>query len=146
MTDFRALGIAPSRVSRSMRSGGPPFDINGCLKLAKVTGVPADTVLRAAGKQRTADLIREVYYIDAHAASAAPLPEAALEIARLYLAIDPRYRDIQRAVEQVLRLVQTEQMASGADAIARVFVSTTAHVDAKSRTGSGPAPSLLTGR
>jgi len=98
-----ALGIAPSRLTRSMSPRGLPFDINGCLKLAKAMGLPPDQVLRAAGKARTADLIRELYGDDP---ALARLSDDARELAQLYMAIHPQFADIQRAVLNLLRLVQ----------------------------------------
>jgi len=55
------LQIAPSRLSRAMGARGLPFDIVGCLKLAKVTGEPPETVLHAAGKHAVADLLHHFY-------------------------------------------------------------------------------------
>jgi transcriptional regulator with XRE-family HTH domain len=56
-----ALGIAPSQLSRAMSSRGQPFDIVGCLRLAKVCGQSPEIVLRAAGRHVVADLLHYFY-------------------------------------------------------------------------------------
>jgi hypothetical protein len=56
-----ALEIAPSHLSRAMGAGGQPFDVRGCLRLAKVTGENAGMILRAAGKGDIATLIEDLY-------------------------------------------------------------------------------------
>lgn len=56
-----ALGIDPSHLSRAMRRGAQPFDIRGCLRVARVTGEDPGLVLRAGGKEEIAVLIEELY-------------------------------------------------------------------------------------
>lgn len=56
-----ALAIDPSHLSRAMGARGQPFNIEGCLRLAKVTNEDASMVLRAAGKADIADLIEANY-------------------------------------------------------------------------------------
>lgn len=51
-----ALGIDPTRISR-----GTPFNIQGCLRLAQVTGENPSIVLRAANKGHIATLIETLY-------------------------------------------------------------------------------------
>jgi len=86
-----ALGIDPTRLSR-----GTPFDLRGCLNLARITGEHPSKVLRAAGKGDMADLIESLYgrgtpsltaeqqrFLEALAAIPDPLVRAALlEVAR----------------------------------------------------------------
>jgi hypothetical protein len=58
----KALGIDPSHLSRAMgKHGGAPFDIRGCLRLARLTHEDPGVILRAAGKAEIADLIEELY-------------------------------------------------------------------------------------
>lgn len=57
----RALDVDPSHVSRAMARGAQPFDVRGCLRLAKLTGENPTTVLRAAGKGDIAELIETLY-------------------------------------------------------------------------------------
>lgn len=56
-----ALKIDASHLSRAMAPGGQPFNIEGCLHLARVTNTPPSTVLRAAGKGPVATLIEALY-------------------------------------------------------------------------------------
>jgi hypothetical protein len=51
-----ALGISPERISR-----GTPFDVKGCLHLARVTGENPSVVLRAANKGEIATMIETLY-------------------------------------------------------------------------------------
>jgi hypothetical protein len=44
-----------------MGAGAQPFDVRGCLRLAKVTGENPGLVLRSAGKGDIADLIEQLY-------------------------------------------------------------------------------------
>jgi len=85
------LGIDATRLSR-----GTPFDLRGCLNLARITGEPPSAVLRAAGKADMADLIESLYgrgtpsltveqqqFLEALAAIPDPAVRAALlEVAR----------------------------------------------------------------
>lgn len=57
----RELRVDPSHVSRAMARGGLPFDIRGCLRLAKLTGENPGFVLRVGGKAEVADLIENLY-------------------------------------------------------------------------------------
>lgn len=56
----RAIGISPSRLGRVMQGDGS-LDVINCLRLAKVSGLPVDHILSAAGKTEIASLIRELY-------------------------------------------------------------------------------------
>src|SRR5580765_7538963 len=56
-----ALRIAPSQLSRAMSPRGQPFDIVGCLRLAKLSGISPEVILRAAGKHVVADLLVDFY-------------------------------------------------------------------------------------
>lgn len=56
-----ALGVDPSHVSRAMSDPKKPFDVRGCLRLAKVTGAHPGVILRAARKGEIADLIEALY-------------------------------------------------------------------------------------
>lgn len=56
----RAIGISPSRLGRVMKGEGS-LDVINCLRLAKVSGLPVDRILHAAGKTEIAVLIRELY-------------------------------------------------------------------------------------
>jgi len=56
----QALDVDPSHLSRAMHTE-QPFDVRGCLRLARVTGTNPGEVLRAAGKGDIADLIEELY-------------------------------------------------------------------------------------
>ena len=71
-----AIGISPSRLGRVMQGDGS-LDVINCLRLAKLSGLPLDHILMAAGKTEIASLIRELY-------GPAPIrtPEAAF-VARL---------------------------------------------------------------
>jgi hypothetical protein len=59
----QALDINASRLSRALNGSDPhtSFNIENCLRLAKVSGEPASRVLRAADKGTIADLIEELY-------------------------------------------------------------------------------------
>jgi hypothetical protein len=63
------LHIAPSQLSRAMGTRGQPFDIAGCLRLAKITGTAPEVVLRAAGKHVIADLLVDFYGASSHVLS-----------------------------------------------------------------------------
>lgn len=52
-----ALGMHHSRIYRAMQTGGAPFDVRGCLRLATVTGADLLVILRAAGKGDIADAL-----------------------------------------------------------------------------------------
>ena len=56
-----ALGMDPSRLSKALSGKGDVFDVVGCLRLARATGTNASVVLRAAGRDQTADLIEALY-------------------------------------------------------------------------------------
>src|SRR4029453_9799553 len=56
-----AVGINASRLSRLAHHGEYSLNIENCLRLAKVAGLPASDVLRAAGKGDIADLIESLY-------------------------------------------------------------------------------------
>lgn len=56
-----ALGVDASHLSRAMGVKGQPFDVRGCLRLARVTGASPGEVLRAAGKIDIAELIEALY-------------------------------------------------------------------------------------
>jgi len=56
----QALDVDPSHLSRAMHTE-QPFDVRGCLRLARVTGTSPGEVLRAAGKGDIAELIEELY-------------------------------------------------------------------------------------
>jgi transcriptional regulator with XRE-family HTH domain len=57
----RALDVDSSHLSRAMsKRVGQPFDVRGCLRLARVTGEDPLLVLRAAGKDEIADLMAEL--------------------------------------------------------------------------------------
>lgn len=63
----KALDINASRLSRALNgSEGFPFNIENCLRLAKVSGEPASDVLRAAGKSDIAELIEALYGPEKH--------------------------------------------------------------------------------
>lgn len=55
-----ALGIHHSRIYRALQHGGDPFDVRGCITLAKVTGADLLVILRAAGKADIADGLRDL--------------------------------------------------------------------------------------
>jgi len=55
-----ALGMHHSRIYRALQPGAAPFDVRGCLRLAKVTGADLLTILRAAGKGDIADGLEEL--------------------------------------------------------------------------------------
>ena len=58
----KALKINASRLSRALNGTDPhPFNIENCLGLAKVSGVSASEVLRAANKGKVAELIESLY-------------------------------------------------------------------------------------
>jgi hypothetical protein len=59
----RAVGLTPSRFSRVLR--GESMEVVNCLKVAKLAGEAPSRVLRAAGKGEIADLIEELYRINA---------------------------------------------------------------------------------
>lgn len=54
----RAIGITPSAFSRLPHSA-PSVEV--CLRLARATGANPDRVLRAAGREATADLLHALY-------------------------------------------------------------------------------------
>jgi hypothetical protein len=57
----RALDVDASHLSRAMSvKHGQPFDVRGCLRLARVTGYDPLIILRAAGKDEIANLIAEL--------------------------------------------------------------------------------------
>jgi hypothetical protein len=57
----RALDVDSSHLSRAMsRRAGQPFDVRGCLRLARVTGEDPLEILRIAGKGEIADLMAEM--------------------------------------------------------------------------------------
>jgi len=56
-----ALDIDPSRLSRAINAGDFPFNVENCLRLAKLSGEPPSAVLRAAGKADIAELIESLY-------------------------------------------------------------------------------------
>jgi hypothetical protein len=56
-----ALDVEPSHLSRAMGAGAQPFDVRGCLRLAKITGENPGLVLRSAGKADIAELIEQLY-------------------------------------------------------------------------------------
>ena len=57
----RALDVDPSHLSRAMGPHSQPFDVRGCLRLARVTAENPSVILRAAGKQEIADLVEALY-------------------------------------------------------------------------------------
>lgn len=56
-----ALEVKPSQLSRAMGVRGQPFDVRGCLRLARATGADPGEVLRAAGKADIADLVEQLF-------------------------------------------------------------------------------------
>lgn len=56
-----AIDMDHSYLSRAMQTHGQPFNVKGCLVLARGTGVHPSEVLRAAGKGEIADLIEALY-------------------------------------------------------------------------------------
>src|SRR5207237_7297499 len=56
-----ALGISPSRMSKALSGKGDVFDVVGCLRVARASGISPSVVLRAAGRGAIADLIERVY-------------------------------------------------------------------------------------
>ncbi len=83
----KALNVDPSHLSRAMGPSGQPFDVRGCLRLAKVTGTDPGTTLRAAGKGEIAELIEALYGTP----TVAPPPDQQ-ELLRAYQAIAPHAR------------------------------------------------------
>jgi hypothetical protein len=77
----QALDVEPSHLSRAMAAGGMPFDVRGCLRLARVTGADPGVVLRAAGKDDIASLI-EALYGPAATVRLCPEQQALLEAAK----------------------------------------------------------------
>lgn len=57
----KALNITPSRLSRALNTGDFPFNVENCLRLAKVSGEPPSEVLRAADNGEIAELIESLY-------------------------------------------------------------------------------------
>lgn len=57
-----AIGIGPSRLSHALKgAGGYTFNVENCLRLAKIANRPATEVLRAAGKDDVADLLEFLF-------------------------------------------------------------------------------------
>ncbi len=56
-----ALDMDPSRLSRAINTGDFPFNIENCLRLAKVSGESPSEVLRAADNGDIAELIESLY-------------------------------------------------------------------------------------
>src|SRR5215510_15576692 len=57
----KAMNVNPTRLSRLEHHGEYSLNIENCLRLAKLTHIPASDVLRAAGKAHIADLIESLY-------------------------------------------------------------------------------------
>jgi len=58
----KAIDINASRLSRALNGTDThSFNIENCLRLAKLSGEPASEVLRAAGKGEIAELIESLY-------------------------------------------------------------------------------------
>ncbi len=56
-----ALDIDPSRLSRAITKGDFPFNVENCLRLARVSGESPSEVLRAANNADVAELIESLY-------------------------------------------------------------------------------------
>lgn len=56
-----ALDIDPSRLTRAINAGDFPFNIENCLRLAKLSGESPTEILRSAGKVDIAELIESLY-------------------------------------------------------------------------------------
>lgn len=57
----RAIGINGSRLSRAINVGDFPFNVENCLRLAKISGESPSEILRAAGKKDIANLLESLY-------------------------------------------------------------------------------------
>lgn len=85
----QALDVDPSHVSRAMGRGGLPFDVRGCLRLAKLTGENPGMILRASGKHEVADLLESLYQ---NAGASALSPDLQTWIAVYHAIGDPVIR------------------------------------------------------
>jgi hypothetical protein len=56
-----ALDIDASRLTRALKKGDFPFNVENCLRLAKLSGESPSAILRAADKAEIADLIESLY-------------------------------------------------------------------------------------
>jgi hypothetical protein len=56
-----ALDMDPSRLSRAINTGDFPFNVENCLRLARVSGESPSELLRAADKGDIAELIESLY-------------------------------------------------------------------------------------
>lgn len=57
----KAMGMNSSRLSRAIKKADFPFNVENCLRLAKVSGESASEILRAADKADVAALIESLY-------------------------------------------------------------------------------------
>lgn len=89
-----ALEMNPTQISR-----GQPFDVRRCIKLAKLTGISLDVILRAAGKADIADGLAAVL----------PTTPAAVQLATDEFALLEAYRamtpTLQRDILSVAQAV-----------------------------------------
>jgi transcriptional regulator with XRE-family HTH domain len=56
-----AIGVSAARLNRALNKGDHPFNVENCLRLAKVTGAKPSPILHAAGKGDVAELIEGLY-------------------------------------------------------------------------------------
>ena len=56
-----AIGISTARLNRALNKGDHPFNVENCLRLARVMGARPSMVLRSAGKGEVAELIESLY-------------------------------------------------------------------------------------
>jgi transcriptional regulator with XRE-family HTH domain len=58
----KKIGISATRISRVANDASQhTLNVENCLRLAEITGIPPSDILRVAGKQEVADLIERLY-------------------------------------------------------------------------------------
>lgn len=93
-----AMDIDPSRLTRAINAGDFPFNVENCLRLARLSGESPSEILRAAGKGNVADLIELLYGKD----RTRLLTPAERELLDAWATMSPRARDaLQLIIDEV---------------------------------------------
>jgi len=92
----REIGITPSSLSHLV-VGNNGASVDVCLGLAAASGVSASRILRAAGKDKIADLIEQLYGAAATQRIGLVMSPDELEIVNKLRRVRPRSRRILRA-------------------------------------------------
>jgi len=83
------LGLHASRSGRELVAAGDAFDLSSCLQLAELLGESPTDVLRAAGKDRDADLLLRLF---GQPPAPAPLPPDDAAALRFFQSLEPAVR------------------------------------------------------